>query len=243
VRWALFLAVFPLAACPAAPPPGPAYFQRTEQMLMDAIAIGDRVPWERVLDENFVSTSEVGEVTNREQFLKDLRPLPPGLQGGIAVKELTVQEFPSFAVVRYLADEWETVFGQRLVTRYRCTNTYRRVGADWKMVAAATAVVTTDPPPQPTSNAHWDRLAGDYQLMPGGWTFHVALRDGKLVGGRDPEKLKPFVPLTQDAFVLSGSLGEWLFVTDAAGEANRIVELRKFEPLVWTRVGKPSPAH
>jgi len=35
--------------------------------------------------------------------------------------------------------------------------------------------------------------------------------------------------------VVSGSLGEWLFVTEN-GKAVRILDFRKFEPLVWTRV-------
>jgi hypothetical protein len=43
------------------------------------------------------------------------------------------------------------------------------------------------------------------------------------------------VPLTSQAFVLSGSLGEWLFVVEN-GRATRILNLRKFAPLVWTRV-------
>jgi hypothetical protein len=34
--------------------------------------------------------------------------------------------------------------------------------------------------------------------------------------------------------VLSGSLGEWLFVADK-DIATHIVSFRKFEPLVWTR--------
>ena len=93
------------------------------------------------LDPACVLTSEEGEVTARAEFLDALRPLPAGLSGGITVKELTVQEFPSFAVVRYLADEWESVFGQRLVTRYRVTDTFRRDGDSWKMVASHVAVV------------------------------------------------------------------------------------------------------
>jgi hypothetical protein len=31
-------------------------------------------------------------------------------------------------------------------------------------------------------------------------------------------------------------LGEWLFVVGPDGKAMRIVDFRKFEPLVWTRV-------
>ena len=49
--------------------------------------------------------------------------------------------------------------------------------------------------------------------------------------------LKPLIPLTPDAFVLEGSLGEWVFVVDEDRKAVRILNFRKFEPLVWTRIG------
>lgn len=220
------------------------WFQATEQALMDSIASGDRTVWDRVMDPTCVVTSEEGGVTDKRQFLEELRPLPPGLTGGIAVKELTVHEYPGFAVVRYLADEWETVFGQKLATRYRVTDTFRRDGNDWKMVGSHFAVVTQDPPLATVSGAAWPTFVGTYRLLPDGWTFTVDLRDGKLYGGRDPKKLKPFIALTPDAFVLSGSLGEWIFVSDATAKVTHILDFRKFEPLVWTRVESkltPSP--
>lgn len=218
-----------------------AWFQATEQSLMDALVPGDKSVWERVMDDGCVVTSEEGKVTPKREFLEEFRPLPPGLTGGIAVRELTVQEFPFFAVVRYLADEWESVFGQRLTTQYRVTDTFRRAGSTWKMVASHVAVVTSDPPPQPVATGGWSGLAGTYRLLPDGWKFSVVLRDGKLYGGRDPAKLKPFIPLTPDAFVLQGTLGEWLFVVDKNGKAAHILNFRKFEPLVWTRVADAAP--
>jgi uncharacterized protein DUF4440 len=212
------------------------WFQETEQALMDSVGSGEKGLWERVMDPTCVVTSEEGDVIDKSRFLQELRPLPGGLTGGITVKELTVQEFPDFVVVRYLADEWETVFGQRLTTKYRVTDTFRRDGKEWKMVASHFAVVTQDPPPQSVSTAAWPKLAGQYRLLPDGWTFTVELRDGKLYGGRDPKKLKPFIPLAPNAFVLSGSLGEWIFVADATGRVTHILDFRKFESLVWTRV-------
>src|SRR5215831_12292598 len=104
------------------------WFQKTEQALMDAIAIGDIKLWDAVLDDRARITSEEGDVQTKAEFLKALRPLPAGLAGGITVKELTVDEFYNVAVVRFLADEWETVFAQRLTTKYRMTDTFRRVG-------------------------------------------------------------------------------------------------------------------
>lgn len=219
------------------------WFQTTEQALMDSIAFGDKTLWDRVMDPTCVVTSEEGQVTDKRQFLEELRPLPPGLTGGIVVNELTVREYSGFAVVRFLADEWESVFGQRLTTRYRTTDTFRKDGADWKMVGSHIAVVTQDPPPQAVSSAAWSTFVGTYRLLPDGWTFAVELRDGKLYGGRDPKKLKAFIPLTPNAFVLSGSLGEWIFVQDPKGTVTHILDFRKFEPLVWTRVDRePTPS-
>ena len=226
--------IFALAASVA--PVSVQQFQMIEQSLMDAITAGDRAPWEHVMDADCVLTTEEGQVLTREAFLKDLRPLPEGLSGAIAVRDLTVHERSDVAVVRFLADESETVFGQQLATKYRVTDTFRRSGAVWKMIASHVSVVTTDPPRQKVSTDGWSGLAGTYRLTPDGWTFHVELRNGALYGGRDPAKLGEFIPLTPTSFVLQGSLGEWLFVVERDGKASRIVDFRKFEALVWTRI-------
>ena len=213
-----------------------AWFQKTEQALMDSVAAGDRTPWERVLDLDFQATSEEGEVLDRATLLLSLRGLPPGLSGTIAVRELTVKELPAFAIVRYLADEKETVFGQQLATKYRVTDTFRRDGASWKLLASHTSVVTQDPPAQTVRTDAWPGFVGAYRLLPDGWTFTVELRDGQLFGGRDPQRMRRLIPLTGNAFVQEGGLGEWIFETDAQGKVTHILDFRKFEPLVWTRV-------
>jgi hypothetical protein len=184
-------------------------------------------------------TTEEGEVLGKAPFLEALGPLPPGLKGAITVRDLTVDERPAFAVVRFLADESVTVFGQALATRYRVTDTFVRAGADWKMIASHVSVVTADPPAQAVDTSGWPGLVGTYRVAPDGWTFHVVLREGTLLGGRDPAALRTLIPLTATTFVQSGRLGEWLFVTDAAGQGTRIVNLRKFAPLVWERVPAP----
>ena len=211
------------------------WFQSTEQALMDSIGAGDKSPWQRVMDPSCIVTTEEGQLFDKQQFLAELRPLPNGLSGRIAVTDLNVQTYPGFAVVRYRADEREAVFGQTLNTSYRVTNTYRRDGNEWKMVASHQAVVTRDPPEQPVSRANWPALTGTYRLLPDGWTFTVQLRDGDLYGGRDPGNLRRLVPVAPDTFVVSGTLGEWIFVVES-GRATRIVNIRKFEPLIWSRV-------
>lgn len=216
--------------------PEKAWFQETEQALMDAIATGARAIWDRVLDERYVYTSEEGQVLTKVELLKELTGLPAGLTGTIKVEELTLQEFPTFAVVRFLANEQEDVFGQVLKTKYRVTDTFHRVGSEWKLIASHLSVVTADPPAQEVSRDAWPRLAGDYKLLPAGWTFHVVLRDGNLVAGRDLSRLAPLIPIAPNVFVRKGMLGELIFVSDKDGNTTRIVDFRKFQPLVWTRV-------
>ena len=210
-------------------------FRATEQKLMDAIAKGDKAAWDQAMDATCVYTTEEGQVLGKRQFLDELRPLPAGLSGDISVQELTVQPVQDVAIVRFLADEWETVFGQRVSTRYRVTDTFRREGSEWKMLASHVSVVTQDPAGQEVAKDQWPGFVGTYRLLPDGWTFTVELRDGLLWGGRDPKKLRQLIPLAPDAFVLSGSLGEWIFVTEK-GAVTHVLNFRKFEPLVWTRV-------
>jgi hypothetical protein len=231
---------------PAAEPPKAAeaadmlrHFRATEQKLMDAITKGDKSEWDKVMDPACVITTEEGQVLGKKQFLEELRPMPAGLTGDISVQDLTVQPSENVAIVRFLADEWQTVFGQRISTRYRVTDTFRRDGAQWKMMSSHISVVTHDPPSQEVSKDRWPAFVGTYQLQPDGWTFTVELRDGLLYGGRDPKKLRQMIPLAPDVFVLSGSLGEWIFVTDK-GAVTHILSFRKFEPLVWTRVAMPA---
>ncbi len=212
------------------------FFQTTEQSLMDAIALGDKTVWDRIMDPGCVVTTEEGEVLAKADFLKALNPLPPGLSGTIKVADLTVQEFPDFAVVRFLLKEEEHVFGQLLKTQYRVTDTFRRSAEAWQMIASHSSVVTLDPPAQEVSQEDWPKLVGSYRILPDGWTFYVALHDGHLYGGRDIKKLKPLIPLAPNAFTLQGTLGDWIFVTGKDGATEKIVQFRKFEPLVWTRV-------
>ena len=239
---ALFQPMFGQARSPEQPDELKAFFQHTEQTLMDSVAVGDKSPWESALDDSCIITNEEGEIQDKSAFLKDLTGLPPGLSGSIVVTDLTVQQSGDFAVVRFRMDEKEKVFGQQLATRYRSTDTFRKQDAKWKIIASHQSVITSDPPAQEVSKAIWPALVGRYQLLPKGWTFEVQLKDGQLYGGRDPKRLRRMIPMASNVFVREGTLGEWIFPLDADGKPSKIVEWRKFEPLVWTRMNSdPDP--
>src|SRR5580693_8425759 len=104
-----------------------AWFQVTTQKLYDAVALGDKAPWEAVLDS--------------AKFLEELRPLPSGFSGQIKVRGLTVRSIGDVAIVHYWLDEVEDIFDQRLKTTYVETDAYRRSQGAWKAVAMHVTVV------------------------------------------------------------------------------------------------------
>lgn len=213
------------------------FFQREEQLLMDSVAVGNKIPWNDALDEDCIVTNEEGEVLNKKALLDQLTGLPRGLSGTIEVADLTVQRVSDFVVVvRFRMNEKETVFGQQLKTSYRSTDTFVQKNATWKMIASHQSVITSDPPAQEVSRTNWPALVGTYQLLPNGWIVHVVLRDGELYSGRDLNHLKRLIPIGPNVFTREGNLGEWIFCLDKMQKATKIVELRKFEPLVWTSV-------
>jgi hypothetical protein len=235
VSWSLAYSTRPVSAVNASPETV-RWFQTTTQSLADAIATGDHAVWERTLASEYVLTDEEGRVIARKQFLDELKGLPPGFSGSIAVKELTVDEYPAFAVVRYLYDEHETIFGQELHTFYRTTDTYRKDRRDWKLLATQATVVPSDPEPLVTPTAaELARLEGTYRLAPGR-DFLVKARDGKLFGGRNEASLKEMIPLSPLVFVPKGGIYPQIFVLDASGKPVKLVQYHKFEEVVQKRV-------
>jgi hypothetical protein len=103
------------------------WFRSTEQALMDAIAVGDKTVWDRVMDDDCIVTTEEGDVLPKKKFLEELTGLPPGLSGSIKIVDLTVQDFRDFAIVRFRLEEYENIFGQEMTNQYRVTDTFRRV--------------------------------------------------------------------------------------------------------------------
>ena len=81
----------------------------------------------------------------------------------------------------------------------------------------------------------WAQLQGVHKLLPNGWELHVELRDGDLWADRKPDSMKLLVPLGAYVFARKGALGELIFITDEKGGASKIVDYRKFQPLIWMK--------
>lgn len=221
-----------------------AWFLSTTQALYDAVAPGDKGPWDRVLSPDCTITTEDGEVFDKAQFLKELRPLPAGSSGRIKVRGLTVRPLGTGAVVHYWLDEVEDIFDQELHTTYVETDTYERTHeggqASWKMVAAQVTVVPRDLTPIAVNSQGWRALVGVYKYSDKAASqYQVFVRDGALFGGRDTKSATRLIPLAPLVFYQQGSIHIMVFVQDRDGAVNEVRELHKYNEVRMRRFSGP----
>src|SRR5882672_1461690 len=109
---------------------------RIEQSLMIAIPASDTDTCKKYLSTDFFIVTEDGTRLGRAQFLSGFSPLPKGYSGYINVIKPKVTFHESCAVISYVADEYETVFGQKLHTTYGTMNMYIKADTSWKMISS-----------------------------------------------------------------------------------------------------------
>ena len=211
------------------------FLQRT-QALYDAVARGDKTVWRRTLADDCIVTDEDGHVYDKAGFLATLRALPKGFSGVIRVRHLTARTFGAAASVHYWLDEHEDVLGQMLHTVYVETDTYRRQGGEWRMIAAQVTVVPADLEPVAVDERGWPQLAGSYRLGGlSGPVSHAYLRHGSLYWGSDEKSAKLLIPLSPLVFFVQGSIHTIVFVRDPAGRITEALELHKYNEVAMRR--------
>lgn len=229
-------AYIPIPAVAASAADTTAWFLKTTQALYDAVAPGDTTIWNRILANNCIITTEDGAVLNKTEFLSSLKPLPPGFSGGIKIQDLTVRDFGNAVVAHYWLDEWEVVFGDKLRTKYVETDTYRRAGDAWKMIAAQITVVPRDYQAVKVDTSGWPALVGVYTLgQKPGWLYHVYMRKGALYWGRNEKSAKLLIPLSPLVFSEKGSIHTLVFVRTTAGNISKVLELHKYNEVAIYR--------
>jgi hypothetical protein len=233
------VAMLCLLVCPPSPAAADvpdSWFQTTTQALFDAVAVGDKPVWDRVLDADCMITTEDGEVQDRAKFMEELRPLPQGFSGQIRVRGLTVRRISSAAVVHYWIDEVENIFDQQLHTTYVETDMYQRVGQSWKIVAMHVTVVPRDLEPIDANPSGWQSLLGNYRYSEQATSkYQVFMRDGALYGGRDPKSATQLIPLAPLVFYQKASIHIMVFVPDKNGAVNEVRELHKYNEVRMKR--------
>ena len=207
---------------------------RLEQTLANALP-GDTMPWSRYLAPNWYVTTEDGTGFFKEPFLHDFAAFPPGFSGNIRVTKPVLVFHDKFAVIHYVADEHETVFGQQLHTTYGTVDTWYKSDTSWVMLSMLSFEIPQLPPAIHVDTAILRQYTGTYQLSAERMAVVSLQRDTLFIqkGKNPPEAL---LAETQRVFFrMSDTRGRKLFVTDEAG--NMIMrERRNGQDLVWKKV-------
>lgn len=179
-----------------------AVLRSKDQALLDAIAPGDTKSWDAVLAPDAVYVDENGQIMTRAEFLKQLTPLPPGTSGTIKIKSYSATVHGDVATVIHTDDEHENYHGQQLHAEYLTTETWHKVGADWKLLLVHTYAVLHDPPSMTLTALDLDDYVGKYTA---GDLAYTITRDGDhLVGSREGRPSASLLAEIRDVFFITG---------------------------------------
>jgi hypothetical protein len=239
--FAVFVAGGNAQAAPAATDALRGELLRITQRLVDAIPLGDRTPWQQSLTDDAVLIDEFGRIQHKADAVASLHPFPKGLSGSIELRDAHVQRYGDAAVMRVEEYERETVFGQKLVTRYQSLLTFVRQDGAWKLAGYEDVTIPTAPPVLKVPGLVPSDYVGTYRYAPGrAWT--VSDRDGVLgYTTRAGGPANVLQPIAKDVFMGSDDERNLIiFRRDSQGHVDALIERRKFNDLRLARM--PSPA-
>ena len=210
--------------------------QRQTQQLMDAIAAGDRGPWQRYVAERVVFMTEDGTRKSKADLIAELRVFPPEIWGRIQVTDFDVVRHDRVAVTTYIADEEEGYYGQVLHARYRSTDTWLLSDRTWQMIGSQVLALRDDPPAIDFAPTALDAYVGRYALTPA--VLYTITREGtNLRGqrtGRNEEMLK--IEMPDVLFVPGQPRLRKIFKRDPGGRIIGFVERRESWDISWSRL-------
>ncbi|HWC57239.1 MAG TPA: DUF4440 domain-containing protein [Sphingomicrobium sp.] len=213
-----------------------AELQAKTQALLDAVAGGNKAPWDAAADPALIYVTENNEVLTKAALLDQTTPLPPGLVGHIKVTDYQLQRHGDSAVATYIADEHLDYHGQLIHTKFRTTDSWHSTAAGWKLVASMTLAALDDPPAIALPPAKLAEYAGRYELTP---DIHYTVRvDGdRLLGLRDGGKEVELKAEAADIFFVPGSpRSRKVFYRDASGRVTGFGDRREGHDIKWRRL-------
>jgi hypothetical protein len=208
---------------------------RRTQELVDAIAVGNQVPWKAYFAEDAVYTDETGKTTDKPALIASITPLPKGYSGTIKVVKPQIRIHGETAILSYDLDESEIVFGNSLHARYHGTDTWLFRNGRWQIIAGQLLRYYEDPAPGKIDTARLDEYGGTYELVPG-QTLTVFREDDKLyiLHGSIPKIL--IEPESPDLFFRPGFEGRRLFHRNDSGKVDSMISRRNNEDLSWKKL-------
>jgi hypothetical protein len=207
---------------------------RRTQEVLDAVARGDRQPFERHFAADSMIFDEKGRSMDKRALLADQSPLPAGYSGAIKLVAPQSRILENVAILSYDLDETETIFGQKLWARYHTTDTWVRRGGAWQIIAEQVLRYYEDPAPGKPDVGKYPEYSGRYELAPGK-TLTVTSDGAALYSQSTGKAREALVPEAADIFFRQGVEGRRLFRRDERGQVDALVDRRNNEDVVWRK--------
>jgi hypothetical protein len=208
---------------------------RIEQLLMDAIPLADTATWKKYLDDKFFIVTEDGTRFNKQDFISGFKPLSKGYSGYIKVIEPKFVFGENICVISYVADEYETVFGQKLHTTYGVMNTYIRKDTSWSMIASQVFEIPQLPLSIKIASDVLKKYTGRFQLSDSTY-YIVSFENDKLFGQRTGRQKEELFAETENIFFRKADTrGRKIFLKDENGRM-QMLERRNGNDVAWRKI-------
>ncbi len=207
---------------------------KIEQRLADALP-GDSAMWNKYLDPYWFVTEEDGSGQFKAAFLADFKPFSKGISGNIKVTHPVFIFHENFAVIHYVADEHETVYGQLLHTTYGTVDTWYKTDTSWIMLSMLSFEIPAWPPAIAVDPHFLNSYTGTYQLTEGHLAV-ISLSHDTLYISKNKSKPEALFAETDNIFFRkSDARGRKLFTKNASGQM-LMLERRNGQDLVWEKI-------
>jgi hypothetical protein len=209
--------------------------QTTDQALLDAQGTGEHAVWARAMTLDSVYVDENGIIMSRDQFLKQLDPLPRNVSGAIHIKAYRVSYHDNVALVVHTDDEREVYHGQRLHATYITTETWYEESGAWKLALTHVYAVNKLPSPILLPASLLKEYVGCYRAARD-LNYRIQLIDGGLTGGVTGHSPHPLLPELADVLFAPGQPRiRMIFQRDHVGRIIGYFSRREGEDVVWKR--------
>jgi ketosteroid isomerase-like protein len=209
-----------------------------EQQLSDAITSGTPAVWDKYLDPYVIYAEEDDSYKDKDEMIKEIRPLPQGLGGDIKVELLAYHEDGDTAVALFRQHEIERYYGQAIHASYLLSTVWKKRAGGWRQIEGQVLAEKSEPPSIALPTSDLQRFAGTYKLKDSEPTYTITLTDGKLMGGRTGKAPSEWDAETRDVFFIKGDPRiRKIFQYDATGRVTGFIERRESWDIVWNKVG------
>jgi hypothetical protein len=209
------------------------------QSLYDAVASGNKAPWQQYLADDVLVHDEKGGSYTKATFLATVDPLPSGYSGSIKVTHPQTIFAPGVAIFSYDAEEVETIFSNRMTARYHQTDTWLYRKHLWQIAASQVMRYYEDPASAAINPAIFSDYIGTYEVAPGNQMV-ITTHDGKLFAQRGASNPVQLLPESPDMFFRVGIEGRRLFHRNADGKVDTLIDRRNNEDVLWKKINQPA---